>query len=242
MIKGYHMQLVLDYIYGGAMYLCGAHMQFVIQVMEVLQLKCGVSVNKIVGGSSGEFIEVEHSTVTIKTDAEQQEVKHQVNGLKDEEGSGNYRLRRKSTTDNSAVPSKVLKTKPVKRRRQSGVDTTKEREVEKESDNNNRESLTKKLPVTLEITPVLGSNKSSASSTSSVESPPSPDKPVAKAVEENVDDDEDEGNDVVMVELDEEFVVEKVESKTDTTDTSPSQDEATAVEVNGDEGSRPAHR
>ena len=114
--------------------------------------------------------------------------------------------------------------------------------MEKESDNNNRESLTKKLPVTLEITPVLGSNKSSASSTSSVESPPSPDKPVAKAVEENVDDDEDEGNDVVMVELDEEFVVEKVESKTDTTDTSPSQDEATAVEVNGDEGSRPAHR
>lgn len=250
MIKGYHMQLVLDYIYGGAMYLCGAHMQFVIQVMEVLQLKCGVSVNKIVGGSSGEFIEVEHSTVTIKTDAEQQEVKHQVNGLKDEEGSGNYRLRRKSTTDSSTVPSKVLKTRPVKRRRQSGLDTTKEREVEKEgqkevekeSDNNNRESLTKKLPVTLEITPVLGGNKSSASSTSSVESPPSPDKPVAKTVEENVDDDEDEGNDVVMVELDEEFVVEKVESKTDTADTSPSQDEATAVEVNGEEGSGPAHR
>merc|ERR1719192_3145356 len=93
----------------------GYHMQLVIEVMEVLQLKCGVSVNKIVGGSSGEFIEVEHSTVTIKTDAEQQEVKHQVNGLKDEEGSGNYRLRRKSTTDSSTVPSKVLKTRPVKR-------------------------------------------------------------------------------------------------------------------------------
>jgi hypothetical protein len=26
------MKLVLDYIYGGAMYLCGAHMQYVIQV------------------------------------------------------------------------------------------------------------------------------------------------------------------------------------------------------------------
>ena len=33
MIKGYHMKLVLDYIYGGAMYLCGAHMQYVIQVI-----------------------------------------------------------------------------------------------------------------------------------------------------------------------------------------------------------------
>ena len=31
-IKGYHMKLVLDYIYSGAMYLCGAHMQYVIQV------------------------------------------------------------------------------------------------------------------------------------------------------------------------------------------------------------------
>ena len=29
------MKLVLDYIYGGAMYLCGAHMQYVIQVSTV---------------------------------------------------------------------------------------------------------------------------------------------------------------------------------------------------------------
>ena len=29
------MKLVLDYIYGGAMYLCGAHMQYVIQVKRV---------------------------------------------------------------------------------------------------------------------------------------------------------------------------------------------------------------
>ena len=34
MIKGYHMKLVLDYIYSGAMYLCGAHMQYVIQVWQ----------------------------------------------------------------------------------------------------------------------------------------------------------------------------------------------------------------
>jgi len=154
--------------------------------------------------------------------------------------SGNYRLRRKSTTESSAPPSsRISKTKSVKRRRQSGLDTARE----DKPDNNNRESLTKKPPVTLEITPVLGNTKSSASSTSSVESPRSPDKPVAKAVEENVDDDEDEGNDVVMVELDEEFVVEKVESKSDCcTDTSPSQEEASAVEVNGEESSAPVHR
>jgi len=74
LIKGYHMKLVLDYIYSGAMYLCGAHMQYVIQVMEVLQLKCGVSVNKMVysggteKGQDTDWIEIEHSTMTIKTD------------------------------------------------------------------------------------------------------------------------------------------------------------------------------
>jgi len=73
-IKGYHMKLVLDYIYSGAMYLCGAHMQYVIQVMEVLQLHCGVSVNKMVLNQNAstdtdtdKWIEVEHSTVKIKS-------------------------------------------------------------------------------------------------------------------------------------------------------------------------------
>ena len=32
------MKLVLDYIYSGAMYLCGAHMQYVIQVEPYLSL------------------------------------------------------------------------------------------------------------------------------------------------------------------------------------------------------------
>ena len=32
MLKGYHMKLVLDYIYSGALYLSGAHMQDVFQV------------------------------------------------------------------------------------------------------------------------------------------------------------------------------------------------------------------
>ena len=214
----------------------------VLKVMEVLQLKCGVSVNKIVGGSSGEFIEVEHSTVTIKTDTE--EMKHHVNGLKDEEGpAGNYRLRRKSTTDppttNGPTPPKMMKTKAVKRKRQSDVETV---------DSNNVDSVQKKLPVTLEITPVPGSTKSStsstssSSSTSSVESPPSTDQQPRKSIDENqVEDEEDEGNDVVMVELDEEFVVEQVDKKSES-DSCPSHDECGAVEVFGDEKSNPVHR
>ena len=212
----------------------------VLKVMEVLQLKCGVSVNKIVGGSSGEFIEVEHSTVTIKTDTE--EVKHHVNGLKDEEGpAGNYRLRRKSTTDspttNGPTPPKMMKTKAVKRKRQSDVETV---------DSNNVDSVQKKLPVTLEITPVSGNSKSSTSSTSSISSVESPpcctDKQPSKSHDENqVEDEEDEGNDVVMVELDEEFVVEQVDKKSES-DSCPSHDECGAVEVFGDEKSNPVHR
>ena len=48
MIKGYHMKLVLDYIYSGAMYLCGAHMQYVIQVPVLTTIER----NKIQGGVS----------------------------------------------------------------------------------------------------------------------------------------------------------------------------------------------
>ena len=223
---------------------------FSLKVMEVLQLKCGVSVNKIVGGSSGEFIEVEHSTVTIKTDTE--ELKDHMNGLKDEEGpAGNYRLRRKSSTaeaptPNGPPPPKMMKTKAVKRKRQSDVETVTEQTVGGEKfDNNNLDNVQKKLPVTLEITPVSGnfkSSTSSTSSTSSVESPPSTDKQPSKSIDERqVEDEEDEGNDVVMVELDEEFVVEQLDKKSEC-DSCPSQDEAGAVEVFGEEKSHPAHR
>merc|ERR1719445_2978675 len=96
-------------------------------------------------------------------------MKHHVNGLKDEEGpAGNYRLRRKSTTDpptpNGPPPPKMMKTKAVKRKRQSDVETATEQTEGgvKLLHNNNV-----KLPVTLEITPVPGSTKSSTSSTSS---------------------------------------------------------------------------
>merc|ERR1719189_243603 len=133
----------------------------------------------------------------------------------------------------------MMKTKAVKRKRQSDVETA------TELHNNNVDNVQKKLPVTLEITPVSGNTKSSTSSTSStssVESPPSTDKQPSKSIDENqVEDEEDEGNDVVMVELDEEFVVEQVDRKSEC-DSCPSQDESGAVEVFGEEKSKPVHR
>merc|ERR1719187_1741663 len=71
LIKGYHMKLVLDYIYSGAMYLWGAHMQYVIQVMEVLQLSCGVSVSKMVLNNEADttgnhWVEIEQTSVKLQ--------------------------------------------------------------------------------------------------------------------------------------------------------------------------------
>ena len=40
------MKLVLDYIYSGAMYLCGAHMQYVIQVVPYLSLPKKITLNR----------------------------------------------------------------------------------------------------------------------------------------------------------------------------------------------------
>jgi len=258
-IKGYHMKLVLDYIYSGAMYLCGAHMQYVIQVMEVLQLKCGVSVNKIVGQGSGEFIEVEHSTVTIKTD---KDVDTAGNGVKNEnlhnEAKGIYKLRRKSGND--PAPIKPLdKTKSVKRKRQSDADQIETEIVNGEPENKNNgepekkkiKSILDELPKSnLEIIPlseknkaVSTENKSVSSDVLSISSPvvekESKEVVKGKSKDDSVkephhSEDEEEVNDVVVVELDEEFVVEKVEDSkiVKNSDGGTSQDETdNAVEV-----------
>jgi len=238
MIKGYHMKLVLDYIYSGAMYLCGAHMQYVIQVMEVLQLKCGVSVNKIVGQGSGEFIEVEHSTVTIKTEKD-----HDTNGngVNDEnlhdKAKGIYKLRRKSGTDPDPIKP-LEKTKSVKRKRQSDADKIEEEIVTNGKPEKKKiKSILDELPKSnLEIIPLSAENKSLSVSTPSESTPDNPEeskKVTEKEKESHQTDDEEEVNDVVVVELDEEFVVEKVEdSKKVNSDAGTSQDETdNAVEV-----------
>ena len=76
-------------------------------------MKCGVSVNKIVGGDSGKLIEVEHSTVTIKTD---QDAEPQVDSVKTEDDSTSVRSskRRRSSTNDPQEP-----VRPIKRKRHS---------------------------------------------------------------------------------------------------------------------------
>jgi hypothetical protein len=43
-----HLRLVLDYVYTGAMYLCADQLAAVVRVFEMLRMKCGVSVSKMV--------------------------------------------------------------------------------------------------------------------------------------------------------------------------------------------------
>ena len=78
--------------------------------MEVLQLKCGVSVNKIVGGDSGKMIEVEHSTVTIKTDKDEEP---HVNGVKKEVEAVRSSKRRRSTNIEPQEPVRPVKRKKL---------------------------------------------------------------------------------------------------------------------------------
>ena len=221
--------------------------------MEVLQLKCGVSVNKIVGQGSGEFIEVEHSTVTIKTD---KDVDIAGNGVKNEnlhnEAKGIYKLRRKSGND--PAPIKPLdKTKSVKRKRQSDADQIETEITNGEPENKNKKikSILDELPKSnLEIIPLSEKNKAVSTENKSISSDVlSKSSPVVEKESKEVvkgkskddlvkephhSEDEEEVNDVVVVELDEEFVVEKVEDSkiVKNSDCGTSQDETdNAVEV-----------
>lgn len=215
---------------------------FVIQVMEVLQLKCGVSVNKIVGQGSGEFIEVEHSTVTIKTDHENEQAA-KLNGIKDEnlsdDAKGSYKLRRKSTSETN-----ISKTKAVKRKRQSDADVENNSIEDKPSSNvidNNCQDQVKKA-ARLEITPVANIPKHPLVEETTDKKLDDAKEKVEEKKTAAVTDDEDEGNDVVMVELDEEFVVEQVDKPDDNSDSSASQDETGVTEVIGETSTSSGHR
>ena len=163
--------------------------------MEVLQLKCGVSVNKIVGQDSGELIEVEHSTVTIKTDLDE---KFRINGdhnILETKG----RLRRRSGTELPCSIERVpVKTKPVKRKRQSDVSDAENNDVQHVMNNGTEHNSLDITTVSSTPAPVTDHHKDS--------------NVLSDTRQEHVDsdDDDDVDNDVVMVELEEEFVVEKV--------------------------------
>merc|ERR1719370_1980162 len=180
------------------MYLCGAHMQYVIQVMEVLQLKCGVSVNKMVKASeesqdpAKQWIEIEHSTMHIK-EYDSDHCKSEDESDEKIIGKAIHSNHQREEKEGSNVPEIA----PEEKRPEQPEST----EVP-----NNVQTLNKERRLS------------------------------------SRDEDSEDDNDVVMVELDEDFVVERVNEGGSGTDTATSSQEATSVaEVVGGQAA-PTHR
>ena len=210
--------------------------------MEVLQLKCGVSVNKIVGGDSGKMIEVEHSTVTIKTDKDA-EPEHVVNGVKKEEDSHGVRSskRRRSSNHEPQEPAR-----PVKRKRQHS-DHENNSVVEKENNvipNNCQPEKSSNLEIL--TVPIKKPQPNGLIEDKTVEIPTPTEEASSienKSINHHSEDEDDEaGNDVVMVELDEEFVVEKIDQEGANSNSCQSQDESSSVDVIGAGKQQKPHR
>jgi len=265
LIKGYHMKLVLDYIYSGAMYLCGAHMQYVIQVMEVLQLKCGVSVNKMVysggtekGQGGDDWIEIEQGTMTIKTDHE---------ATSDALANGHVSNTSNSESNVAADPAKC--NKGTNKRKSS---TEQAKSSEKIRSKKKRKVLLEHLDdskVELVVDHArIDPGAQSANKTNNKEAPPSKQTPVEQtqpfeetlfpvehetivdAPNEKIiplkstvlhEDNSEDENDVVMVELDEEFVVEQLCASGGETEPGKHPEETGEAEVIGEQ-SAPSHR
>lgn len=262
LIKGYHMKLVLDYIYSGAMYLCGAHMQYVIQVMEVLQLKCGVSVNKMVysGGTEkgkDDWIEIEHSTMTIKTDHKEEITEaapvngHNIDPVNDDGLTTIKDIPCVNATNkkkNSTGKSKSKRKKKHKVVLERPDETKVEMIVDHVRINPGAESLNKSLGVKdvplklLEVVDVSSINvvKDAAVTVEEKKKSPSPDK-IETVKASLIDEFSDDDNDVVMVELDEEFVVEQLSGSGGEADHGNSHEDEAQTEVIGEQAP-PSHR
>ena len=203
--------------------------------MEVLQLKCGVSVNKIVGGDSGKMIEVEHSTVTIKTDKDEEP---HANGVKKEVEAVRSSKRRRSTNIEPQEP-----VRPVKRKKlNSDVENNSVVESNNVIPNNSQPDKSSNLEI-LSV-PIKKPQPNGFIDDKDVESPTHPkvshneSKSSSHLLSEDEDDD---GNDVVTVELDEEFAVEKIDKEGAITTSCQSQDESNSVDVIGDKQTK-SHR
>ena len=172
--------------------------------MEVLQLKCGVSVNKMVFSGEVEkgqnhWIEIEHSTVTIKTDQCNTEEKHHDDITTDQ----------KSKNPKIEAPTKEQFIKdfiPISSKKKVVIRVVDDSLIDDINDHKNIEILsnsciddeTKNIKQNDKLFVDLTSDKQTF--TSSLKSP--------------INVDSDQENDVVMVELDEEFVVEKLSETT----------------------------
>jgi len=241
--------------------LCGAHMQYVIQVMEVLQLKCGVSVNKMVysegtekGVGGDNWIEIEHSTMTIKTDSKTETdapegadptTLNGVNSLIDSKVNTNKRSNSVDQTKSTG------KDKSKKRKRQKVIlEILDESKVEQIVDNLkinpgaaaplNKSIADDDFPLkVLEVVEKTKELINSHENEKCIQESVSKVTPVKTAA---VDGDlSDEENDVVMVELDEEFVVEELSPSGGEADHVHGNEKVAAAEVVGEQ-SAPNHR
>ena len=201
--------------------------------MEVLQLKCGVSVNKIVGGDSGKMIEVEHSTVTIKTD---KDAELHVNGVKDEEVTVRSAKRRRSTNMEPQEPVGLVKRKKLN----SDVENN---SVEKNNVNSNNCQPDKSSNLEILSVPIKKPQPNGSIDDKDVENLTQTKVSHNESKSNNLlsEDEDEDGNDVVTVELDEEFAVEKIDKEGAITTSCQSQDESNSVDVIGDKQTK-SHR
>jgi len=262
LIKGYHMKLVLDYIYSGAMYLCGAHMQYVIQVMEVLQLKCGVSVNKMVysGGTEkgqDDWIEIEHSTMTIKTD-------HKEENMEEDDSIGHNGS---AVNGDCSVVNDIIGASAVNKRKNSTAKIKSNRKKKKkvflQHPDENKISLMvdhERMRKESEDLIKLGTRESVVNTTETLSKPMESVEKQGVEVEKDIvineqkimeitessktslaDEFSEDENDVVMVELDEEFVVEQLSGSGTEADHGNNHDVVCQAEVIGEQAA-PNHR
>ena len=173
-------------------------LSFLTQVMEVLQLKCGVSVNKMVKATeesqdpAKQWIEIEHSTMHIK-EYDSDHCKSEDESDEKIIGKAIHSNHQREEKEKSNVPEIA----PEEKRPEQPEST----EVP-----NNVQTLNKERRLS------------------------------------SRDEDSEDDNDVVMVELDEDFVVERVNEGGSGTDTAASSQEATSVaEVVGEQAA-PTHR
>ena len=231
--------------------------------MEVLQLKCGVSVNKMVysGGTEkgqDDWIEIEHSTMTIKTDHKEENMENvDTNGHNSSTGNGECPDMNDMIGASAVNRRKASIGKPKSKRQKKhkvfiehpdetkiGVMVDHERII-MESEEIIKSSTIESAVITNELT-VCKPIESVEKHTVEVK------KDLIRSEHKNteltdtlntcvLDEFSEDENDVVMVELDEEFVVEQISGSGTETDHGINHDIAGQAEVIGEQAA-PNHR
>ena len=179
------------------------------------------------------MIEVEHSTVTIKTD---KDALPHVNGVKEEEDTVRSSKRRRSTNIEPQEP-----VGSVKRKKPNSDVENNSVEKNKVIPNNCQPDKSSNLEI-LSL-PIKKPQPNGIIDDKDVEISTQPKVSHNKIKSNRIlsEDEDDDGNDVVTVELDEEFAVEKIDKEGAITTSCQSQDESNSVDVIGDKQTK-SHR